>query len=224
MHHRRLLLILLVLFVVDAAVLAVVVFVAGTPPSEFRFELAKALFQLGLVALVGAALSLLLDQNRASRERAEYRMELIKATLGRATASYSAVKRSRRSMRALGIIESDGAASKRVMAKPYDAQMIEINNAQLEFENLARDVETSASLFSDFGAVKRELDKLDTYLNGIITEYEKERRQFRGGPPQLGLEQLPHLKGFLKHRSQDFEEQIRRPFKQVQADLRADLL
>jgi hypothetical protein len=239
-------LILLALFLADAVALVIVVVAVGTPPSTFQFELAKGLIQLGLVALVGAALSLLVDQNRTSRERAEkerdrdrqaaekeadlqrerreYRMELIKATLGRATASYSAVKRSRRLMRALAIIESDGAASKRVMAKPYDAQMIEINNAQLEFENLARDVETSAPLFSDVGAVTRALDGLEKYLNRIITEYEKERRHFTGDPPQLDLDQLPHLAGFLAPRSPDFRAQVLLPLIRVQEALRADLL
>lgn len=257
MPHRRLWLILLGLFLADVVALVVVAAAVGTPRNTFQFELAKGLIQVGLVVVLGAALSLLVEENRRQREaaekkrdeerqeaekerdrerqaaekesdlqreRREYREELIKATLGRATASYSAVKRARRLMRARAITRLDDAASEGVIADPYDAQMFEINNAQLEFENLARDVKTSASLFSEVDAVTRALDALETYLNRIIREYENERRHFAGEPPQLELERLPHLTRFLAPRSPDFGAQVLGNFRRVQQVLRRDLL
>jgi hypothetical protein len=243
---RRLWRLFIALFVADVLALIVVVAAVGTPRNTFQFELAKGLIQVGLVVVLGAALSLLVEQNRREREaaekerdrdheraekqgdldreRREYREELIKATLARATASYSAVKRARRLMRARAFVERDGAGSIWVVAEPYDAQMVEINNAQLEFESLARDVKTSASLFSDVDAVKSSLDTLESYLNRIITEYESERRHFAGEPPQLELERLPRLMEFLAPKSVHFGWYVVRNLAHVQRLLRRDLL
>lgn len=235
MPHPPLWLILVGLFVADVLALIVVALVWGTPRNTFQFELAKGLLQAGLVVVLGAALSLLIERNRSQRdldeklreedrELREYREEFIKTTLGRATSSYSALKRARRLMRALAIIRLDGDASQEaVLAEHYDAQMFEINSAQLEFENLAHDVKTSASLFSDAEAVRRPLKALDSYLSRLVTEYETQRRHFAGDPARLELERLPLLAAFLEPRGRGGFVNMLVGFRSVQEVLRRDL-
>jgi hypothetical protein len=133
------------------------------------FEIAKGLLQVGSVSAAGATLSLLSfeyqqqrqDEDRARGEeqrREEFRRDLLKATLARATVSYNDVKRSRLLLRARAITGSV------IEAEHYGSQLAAISDAQLEFETLMRDVETSGSAFTDAAVLTEELKIIRKYL------------------------------------------------------------
>jgi hypothetical protein len=175
----------------------------GTEPNTLLFEGAKTLSQLALVVVIGAALSLLTfeyqqrrkeeEQERDEQRRGEeYRQELLKSTLTQATASYTQVKRVRRLMR---VALTDGGRF--IVTSDYDKQMRAIIDAQLQFENLAHDVETGAAVFTSQRDLKEILDCMEDHLSDLISEYEEKRPGFSGERPRVPLDELPRLDNFL---------------------------
>ena len=100
-----------------------------------------------------------------------------------------------------------------------------INEAQLDFENLARDVKTSAKAFSNSKKTAEDLNKVDSYLNDLIGEYEDKRSLFSGAEPTLPLNKLECLQDFLQPaRLSKFKEGVVVPYHDVQFAIRGDLM
>jgi hypothetical protein len=53
------------------------------------------------------------------------------------------------------------------LANQYDTFFDMLNDAQLDLENLARDVETSAKAFSESAVILEHLRSMDTYLGDL---------------------------------------------------------
>jgi hypothetical protein len=100
-----------------------------------------------------------------------------------------------------------------------------LNNAQLDLENLARDVETSAKAFSNPDALAKQLWSMEGYLGELIGEYENSRRHFSGDESSLPLRDLPLLADFLQQaKVSKFKPQMIAPYHEVQRGIRGDLL
>jgi hypothetical protein len=236
--HRLLVGGLVAAFFISIGVFVVFV-VQETRPNTLLFEGAKALPQIGLVLAVGATLSLLTSEYQQARQhqekerdenrrQEEYRQELLKTTLTQATASYTEVKRARRLMGALALtMTSDQRPA--ILMTEYNKQMAVISDAQLQFENLVDDVETSAAGFASAHDLKRHLRSVETHLGKLISEYEK-ARQSTGERPQLPLAGLPCLDTFLAQFADDNEkfkagfQPLKLGFVKVQELIRRDLL
>jgi hypothetical protein len=202
---------------------------AHARPNTLPYESAKAAMQVGLVAVAGAVLSFLANDYQAQRQREDqareredlkraYERDLIKTTLARTTEAYSKVKRARRVLRAT--TTSDGAH----LAEDYDRYMLEINDAELQFETLCVEVEASPSVFLDL-ELQKFFESIRGYLEKLITEYGERRCAFKGEPEQLAEEQLPVLGAFLGHRQSGptFSQQFSRPKRRVQGILQHEL-
>jgi hypothetical protein len=217
----------------------VVFVVQETRPNTLLFEGAKTLPQVGLVLAVGATLSLLTSEYQQARQQQEkerdekrrqeeYRHQLLKTTLTQATASYTEVKRARRLMRALALtVTSDQRPA--ILMSEYNRQMAVISDAQLQFENLVDDIETSAAGFASADDLKRHLKSVETHLGKLISEYETVV-QSTGEGARLPLAELPRLDEFLAQFADDYEkfEAGFKPLKlgcgKVQELIRRDLL
>lgn len=215
--------------ILGIAVLLGLTTVWNSKPDTTSFELAKTLMQAGLIGIAGAVITLLTSEyqrNQAEAESrgtinriaAEYRRDVLKSTLDQATASYLGVKRSRRLMRALA--RSGEGQDAVVLAEPYDLHMALLNDCQLQFETLAREVETRGEMFSDASGLNDLFDDLEKFLGRLITEYEKERPKFTGQPLQRDPHYLQRLSAFLE--GSEFGAFAKR-FHDVQRTLRADL-
>ena len=222
------------------SVAALILFFRDAQQGDLKFEVAKALLQLGVVAVIAAALSILtfeyqrrrqredkdreLQREQATKQRdldrktLEYREDLLRSILSEATAAYSRAKKARRLLRARAI------RGGLVVVDQYDTFLDWLNDAQLELENLARDVETSAQAFTDASAVVKHLRSMDSHLNRLIKEYEGERHRAAGN--ELLLERVPLLDEFLRRAggSGTFSQSFVNPFHAVQKAIRADLL
>lgn len=203
---------------------------AGT----IHMEIAKALLQLGVVAVAGTVVSVLVfeyqrerhnqDKDREFERKAlEYREELLKAVLSRAMACYSQSKKARRLLRARALEHHDGITI--VLANQYDQYLDLINDAQLELENLARDVQNSAPAFSSPDAIVKHLRSMDKYLSRIICEYERNRGLSTMADGKLTLDEFPVLKEYLKTAAESpFNPNVIVPYHEVQLAIRKDLL
>jgi hypothetical protein len=164
-------------------------------------------------------------ENERDRERqsVEYREGLLMATLTSTMNAYARTKKARRLLRARARVPMAGGAL--IRAEQYDLYLDWINDAQLDFENLARDIDTSAQAFTKPAFLKDELHKMDSYLETLIEEYEKERGKFTGEPLARPLIELPALADFLLRTSESkFNASVVFPYRNVQQGLRQDLL
>lgn len=159
----------------------------------------------------------------AVRKAIDYRESLLLSTLAAAMRAYSRTKKARRLLRACARVNRGPDAM--ILAEPYDKYMDWLNDAQLDLENLARDIETSAPAFSKPIILRDYIRKVDSYLSALIKEYENKRGEFQGEVPSLSLSELPALTGFLAPSAEgDFKPSVVIPYHEVQKGLREDLL
>jgi hypothetical protein len=238
---------LVALFLASVVALGTIYFTVAPKPGSFELEIVKAILQLGIVSVVGAAVSVLVFEHQRARQRfdrdrehereqaeraqeldgkrLEYREDLLKLTLTRTMAGYNSVKKARRLMRARAISVRPNSEQPMVLAEPYDTYMELINDAQLDFENLARDVETSKRAFSSPDRLVTAFRSMDKFLGALITEYETVRKDFQGIGSGKALDDLPLLAACLgPTRGSDFEKQVVHPYHEIQKEIRADLL
>ncbi|HEY6514435.1 MAG TPA: hypothetical protein VI032_20835 [Burkholderiaceae bacterium] len=236
---KRLAVLLGVLFAVCVGVLLAM---PMPSPGSFAMEVAKALLQLGVVAVASAVVSLFVfeyqrqrqnedKQRELERKALEYREDLLKGTLTRAMAAYSQTKKVRRLLRARAVeIHSTGML---VAPDQYDACFDLLNDAQLELENLARDVRNSAPAFSSPGELEKRLWSMEKYLSRIITEYEQNRGRIPSETGRLLLQDLPELERFIESTSSKsppasakgpFASEVVGPYHDIQLEIRKDLL
>lgn len=209
-------------------------FLRNPGQGTLSFEIAKSLLQVGVVAVAGAVISLLTFEYQQERQEAEkardlerklieYREGLLMSTLTAAMKAYARTKKARRLMRARARVVAGGRSI--VLATEYDFYLDWINDAQLDFENLARDIDNSRPAFTNPNPLKEKLQKMDSYLGTLITEYEDKRNRFRGEPQSLPLEQLPILDDCLAPtKKSEFLTEVVVPYHDVLKGLRQDLL
>lgn len=80
--------------------------------------------------------------------------------------------------------------------------MVRLNDAQIQLENLVREIDTSGHVLFDADEVKEALRSMEKYLNTVIDEYEKKRRTIDVETGSTQLKDLPALHSFL-HSSKD---------------------
>ncbi len=216
------------------SVILLVLFFGNASQGTIEFEVAKALLEIGIVSVTGAVVTALVfeyqhrrreDENERDlyRMQLEYRDKLLLSTLTQAMNAYSQAKRARRLLRGKAIVIQDEDKEEIVLADQYDTYLETINAAQLELENLARDVETSTKAFSHSDTLKDHLWKMESYLHKLVGEYEESRRYFSDG--KLSFDKLPNLKEFLlPAKDSSFKPQFVAPYHEVQRFIRKDLL
>lgn len=218
-------------------------------------EIGKSALQLLIVSVIGTTVSLLVFEYQRERQatdrateqarqasdrtteqarqasekqrdlqqkRFEYRESLLTSVLSRTMNAYSKTKKARRMTRAhmtlIGTV-------RQLSLNQYDTFFDLINEAQLELENLKRDIRTSAKAFSDAKHLTDNLQIMDDYLGHLIGEYEVRRQKFIGIAPTLPLVDLPLLENFLgPAASSDFKPKMIEPYSAIQAVIREDLL
>ena len=242
------------LFIGSVAIL--LLFFRGAGQGTLKFEVAKSLLQLGVVAVVGSVVSVLVFEYQRERQALdkkadlerqtidkkadlerqaiekkrdldrkslEYRETLLLSILSRAMEAYGRAKKARRLLRGRALSTRD--QTRVVLADQYDLCFDMLNDAQLDLENIARDVETSAKAFSQPSELVKHLRSMDAYLNELIGEYEDSRSRFSGNGPALPLDELPLLEEFLKRaKDSKFMPMMVIPYHEVQKGIRGDLL
>jgi len=205
-------------------------------PSSFEMEIAKALLQLGVVSVVGVVLSVLVFEYQRARNNTdkqrdldrlalEYREDLLKSTLSRAMACYSQAKKARRLFRAKGRQRHEDLNIDIVVPEEYDRCLETINDAQLELENLARDIGNSAIAFSNADHLVQSIRSMEMYLSDLVGEYETHRGTQSLRQEKLMLDDLPELNDFLLPAAESrFKPQVIIPYHKVQEAIRKDLL
>jgi len=120
--------------------------------------------------------------------------------------------------------DNASAESQSILASEYDTQMETLLDAQLAFESIERRVEGNPTLF-DAGKLDESLESIGSYLHDTLGEYEDQRAEFDGDPPQRRLSRLPKLTAFLGEYGWDpeYSREFGTPFRQALTCLRDEI-
>ncbi len=216
------------LFVFGALVVAAALTGIGVLFADDQHKVALAAatagIQLGAITVIGAVVTQALrdynDAREDQRRLNEYRMTVFRDTVD----AYNSVKTVRRTLRALGLaVQSDDPLSPEQVID-FNAQMSALNEAELSFEKIEREVGAQKQTFASAWAHIQDVKDCQTYLRGVLDVWETgallTTRRDKGQKESLGS-----LKTFLAKRSEVPEGEVFwtsiREFEQA---IRADLI
>ena len=165
-----------------------------THQNNLRFEFVKFLIQLLIIVILGG---ILIQEYNRSRERIKNLNEFRKTLLTNLIQAYFKVKKARRILAANTI--SANSNKEEIPCSVYEAQIIEIIDAQLEFENHYYQLNTFRYTFSSESIKKLipKAERMEKYLNELIKEYRELKVPFSSSSPAIDTSKLPKLKDFF---------------------------
>jgi hypothetical protein len=175
---------------------------------EIAVEVAKAAIGLFPVVFFGVVVAELIkrrDDERAQRdkrrdqERAlqDKRLEARRAFRDRSITAYNLSKSVRRNLRGAGFGPQMGAQISPEMLELLDQQMRRLSDAQLQLEQLFREVAASGAAFRDPEAVRTPLDDIEKYLNAVVRDWEHQRVALGQRPDAEMLHGWTHFEDFV---------------------------
>jgi hypothetical protein len=163
--------------------------------SELWFEVAKAGLQLLAIAVLGGAVAWAFRSLDAGRDDRRRRDEYLASVANDLWDAYNRIKAVRRRLIAAGFRKRDAGLSSEPLTEEQVAelrgQMIELIDAQLMLERLARGVETQPSLYSPSGKeIGSSLRRAERYVNDAIDDWETCGRKIEAGRDMDTVKQL----------------------------------
>lgn len=182
--------------------------------SQESFEIT---YEFLLVTVVGGLLALLYKQLDVRREQRRDLREMYSEILG----AYNRAKSVRRRMRArLGTAKAINKETP-IAADYYEEQIEVLSNAQLTFEVYVK--RTKGPLwFWRARHLAENLEEAQSYLNGIVKEYEEKLATFSAEDPRTAhIGQLEKLTEFIGpyHDARDFKGRLKLPVRDALAAL-----
>lgn len=205
---RSLLVSTVVVVVVLVVGISLVLFGENAEVRSVGMELFKLGGQVVVVAAAGGFLVQEYNRRRA-REAAvnEFRRRILNDLIG----AYGKAKRVRRALRAR-FRRAAPESERRILASDYEAQIERLGDAQLELEMIVHQLNTFFDSFSERGAIRNHIVKMQDYLDRITDEYENVSAE-RGATGSFSLDELEVLREFLTtHRNSAFRERFTRRF------------
>jgi len=160
-------------------------------------EVFKPLSALVITSGFGAVASLVLDEINNARERRGAIRALARETLEDIINSYNEVKEIRRQLRAEAVRPDYSALGAYVLRKPYANLMRRLNSAQLRLESHARLIEKNPAQYSQPERLQELLRKCEAYIEGIVSEWEKQLGHFSGAPTENLLANFKKMNCFI---------------------------
>jgi hypothetical protein len=225
--------------VVAVALIVVGVVLADCKRPDLAFEAAKAGIQLGVITIVGAAITQGLKGFNDSRERRlkrldidreerrrmnEYRLGVFRDTVD----AYNEVKRVRRLLRAAGLGGAAAAPVSTVQLATYESGMEALNKAELALEKIGREVGAQQAAFAHAWSQIEGLKTSQDYLRQVLAVWERGGLRCRGeneeGSDEEGSDDADAFNAFLAKRSETFGQTFWPSFDAFEKAIRADLL
>ena len=174
---RRISIILAFAFAVAVALTIIGSILSSPQLSDPWLEVAKAGLQLGVIVLVGGAVTygfkFLESERDAQARRDEYLLGMIRNLVE----SYNQIKSVRRTLRAYGFLKPEVPRpdAHRFTAEQVDAyrkQMFVLMEAQLRLEEISREIKAQPQVFEHSEALKVLIHSGESYVNEVIGDWE----------------------------------------------------
>jgi hypothetical protein len=213
---------MVIIVVIGSTALAAVLFVVSYTWYDAVFQKILGItFQFFLIVVLGGAVAWLFREYTRQREiKDQHKNELMELRRDLVNA-YNRIKCIRRLLRARaqrgGKIRDPNTVIRRSV---YEELMGELNEIQLRLEGYKRRVRGEEQIFRSDGVsfdLENSLDKMEKYLNDIISEYETALRPFEEDPDYLSASKLEKLREFIAPRmdEKDIRENIYVAFRQA---------
>lgn len=185
------------------AALALLAYVLNTVEAAARadllFEAAKSAIGVLPLAFFGVIVADMIrrrDANQAHlREIDAYRREFRHDVLE----AYADLRASRRTLRSAGFVEPWTTRLDERLLQVFDEQMERISGTQLTLERLKREAKGSNALFTLETTISRELETFETYVNGVVKEWQRTRTQLEIGGTSDQLRAWPMYAAFIDY-------------------------
>ncbi len=171
-----------------------------------RFEIVKSLLQLLVVTIIGGIIAQLFKAAEFTKQQAQVFLNLRMDFLKRLGVLYSAVKLSRRELRAIGLTTKFGDnpnIDTKEKRQVYIDQMKRLNELQLSLEDLKREAQSSPALFS-FKSLSNEVKRMEDYLRQILNEFAQVHPRLKEAN-NIELTELERLNEFTCSTKQQFQ-------------------
>ncbi len=159
-----------------AAIIGIGLLVVGLALVDERqtvyVELAKSGLQLLVVGLLGSGLAALWRWNDQRRDLRQARQEVQLALFVRLVKSYNEAKAVRRTLRSLGLAQDSGSLDQR-QVDGFRDQMMLLNQVQLDFEALTREIGEARLFDENSPEILTELHRIERHLNSALQIWEK---------------------------------------------------
>jgi hypothetical protein len=136
-------------------------------------ELVSRASQLIVLALAGGVVGAVIHDRDAAREDERRRQAFLLGFIGEVETAFGQVKTARRLVRTYGFDVPRDTPLTAQQVEGFRTQLALLNDAQLQFETLARKVEALPGPFGEaHTAVAAELSAIHSYLNGILRDWQ----------------------------------------------------
>ena len=176
----------------------------------------KQLWQLSLASIIGGLVSAAFSELKREQDTIEARREYLRTFHTAALVAYNRTKKVRRLLRAKAVFDSGGVPH--IHLSQWEAQMLELQDVQLQFESMKRQVRLGRDVFARTPNLEAQLKTMEGYLRKILSEFESFK--FPAPSPSAPLSTLPKLQGFIDYSSSPpFVADFADPYDEVEADL-----
>lgn len=154
--------------------------------------------QLIALALAGGVVGAVIHDRDAAREAVRRRDAVLEAFLVEVEAAFAQVKTSRRLLRTYGFDAHQEPPRTTEQVTGFRTQMALLNDAELQFETLARKVRALSAPFGPAaGQIAEELTAVHAYLNEVLREWEADPGAVT--PDGSGPGAWPHFRAFVAY-------------------------
>jgi hypothetical protein len=138
-------------------------------------ELVSRASQLIVLALAGGVVGAVIHDRDAAREDQRRRQAFLLAFVDEVEAAYGQVKTARRLLRTYGFESPRQARLTPEQVTGYRTQLALLNEAELQFETLARRVAAVPRPFGEaHGRIAAELASIHAYLNHVLKDWQSD--------------------------------------------------
>lgn len=168
-----------VLLGIVAACLLMIVLLAvllRPDPKVLGLDLIRAFVQIGIVAVAGAILNVMLKDRESARASAAALEALEKELLERITRASTAVKRQRRLLRARALTAYyDGTSTAGIMVAlaPYEEHMRLIGDVELDLDDLLIELKALPEQFPGQAVLTEHVGRMKEYARKLLRQYER---------------------------------------------------
>lgn len=176
--------IVLILTILAIGSIAALIGWSASMKRVFGEEAYELFLQFSLITVVGGLISAVFSELKRESESREARRQSIRSFHATAVSAYNRAKKLRRLMTPLALHVVNGKT--RVRRSEYWKLMAEMEDVQLEFESMKRQVDVSGDLFGGAAKeIKAALKSIEKYLRKAVKEFEEEQFSDDGKEPKL---------------------------------------
>lgn len=166
--------------------------------------------QFSVITVVGGLVSTVFAELKREQDLREARRQSIREFHARALAAYNGAKRCRRLFPVRATYTRDGQSY--IRGPEYRTFMTELEDIQLTFEAMKREVIVAKHLFSPSEELRNNLKSMEAYLRGVLKEFEDTDPSKIEG--EISASAMPRLRDFI---GDDFVASFADPYDQVEA-------